>query len=275
MLLLGAAHADGWPFTEGGAGRVPEAMATEFRSLRGVIVTGHAIERLEQLPDHRFAIFDTSPGHLAAIAGDALPEGYRIRLGRYRHGAAVFKLDLAIEGEIPWTAGELAEAATVHLGGSLEELARSEGLVARGRVPDRPFVLLTQTSLFDRSRAPDGRNTVWAYCHVPNGSMVDMTEPILAQIERYAPGFRERILAISALGPKAFQAYNANYVGGDIAGGRTDLGQLFTRPTRRLIDPYATPNPGIFLGSASTPPGGGIHGMCGFHAAHSAMRRLG
>ena len=275
MLLLSAAHADGWPFPEGGAGRVPDTMAAELRSLGGTIVAGHAIERLEDLPGHRVAVFDTSPRQLAAIAGDRLPEGYRTRLGRYRHGAGVFKLDLAIEGSIPWTAGELAEAATIHLGGTLEELARSEGLVARGRVPDRPFVLLTQTSLFDRTRAPEGRNTVWAYCHVPNGSTVDMTEPILAQIERYAPGFRERILAIRAFGPRDFQAYNANYVGGDIAGGRTDLGQLFTRPTRRLIDPYATPNPRIFLGSASTPPGGGVHGMCGYHAAHSALRRLG
>jgi phytoene dehydrogenase-like protein len=275
MLLLAAAHADGWPFPEGGAGRLPEAMATAFRSFGGTIVVGQAIERLEQLPAHRVAIFDTSPTALAAIAGDALPDGYRTGLGRYRHGAGVFKLDLAIEGAIPWTAAELGEAATIHLGGTLEEVARSEGLVARGRVADRPFVLLTQTSLFDRSRAPEGQNTVWAYCHVPHGSTVDMTEPILRQIERYAPGFRERILAISALGPAELQAYNANYIGGDIAGGRTDLGQLFTRPTRRLINPYATPNPKLFLGSASTPPGGGVHGMCGYHAARSAMRRLG
>jgi phytoene dehydrogenase-like protein len=187
----------------------------------------------------------------------------------------VFKLDLAIEGTIPWTAGELAEAGTVHLGGTLEEIVRSEALVARGREPDRPFVLLTQASLFDRTRAREGRNTVWAYCHVPNGSTADMTEPILRQIERFAPGFRDRILATVATGPAQLEAYNTNNVGGDIAGGRLDLGQLFTRPTRRFIDPYATPDRSIFLGSASTPPGGGVHGMCGFHAAHSALRRLG
>jgi phytoene dehydrogenase-like protein len=274
MLLLAAAHADGWPFPEGGAGRVPEAMATELRSLGGTIVVDRAVEAYEDLPGHRVAVFDTSPGDLATIAGERLPPGYRDRLARYRHGAGVFKLDLAIDGAIPWTAGELAEAATIHLGGTFEELARSEGLVAKGREPDRPFVLLAQTSLFDRSRAPDGHNTIWAYCHVPNGSSVDMTDRILAQIERFAPGFRERILAISAQRPAALQAYNANYLGGDIAGGRMDLGQLFTRPTRRLIDPYGTPNPAIFLGSASTPPGGGVHGMCGYHAAHSAMRRL-
>jgi phytoene dehydrogenase-like protein len=249
-------------------------MARELRSLGGTIVVDRAIGSYDELPGHRIAVFDTAPGQLARIAGKRLPDRYRDQLGRYRHGAGVFKLDLAIAGAIPWTAGELVDAATIHLGGTFEELARSEGQVAKGREPDHPFVLLTQTSLFDRLRAPDSDNTVWAYCHVPNGSRVDMTERILGQIERFAPGFRDRILAVSARGPAELQAYSANYIGGDIAGGRMDLGQLFTRPTRRLIDPYATPNPSIFLGSASTPPGGGIHGMCGYHAAQSAMRRL-
>ena len=275
VVLLTAAHADGWPFPEGGADRVPELLAAELRDLGGTIVVGRRIDAYDDLPEHRVAVFDTAPRHLAAIAGDRLPAGYRARLERFRHGAGVFKLDLAIEGSIPWTAGELAEAGTVHLGGTLEEIARSEGLIARGREPERPFVLLTQTSPFDRTRAPEGRNTVWAYCHLPNGSTADMTEPILRQIERFAPGFRDRVLATVVTGPLQLEAYNANNVGGDIAGGRLDLGQLFTRPTRRFIDPYATPNRSIFLGSASTPPGGGVHGMCGFHAAHSALRRLG
>ena len=274
LVLLSAAHADGWPFPEGGAGRLPEAMSAELRALGGTIEVDRRVDRFEDLPAHRVAVFDVAPGALRRIAGDRLPDRYRRGLEEYRHGPAVFKLDLAIEGDIPWTAGELAEAGTVHLGGTFEEIARSEGLIARGRVADSPFVLLAQTSPFDRTRAPDGRNTVWAYCHVPNGSGADMTEPILRQIERFAPGFRERILASHATGPAALEAYNANNVGGDIAGGRMDLGQLFTRPTWRLLDPYATPNPSIFLASSSTPPGGGIHGMCGYRAAHSVLRRL-
>jgi phytoene dehydrogenase-like protein len=250
-------------------------MAAELRDLGGTIVTGRRIDTYDDLPGHRVSVFDTDPRQLAAIAGERLPAAYRARLQRFRHGAGVFKLDLAIEGQIPWTAAELADAGTVHLGGTLGEIARSEGLIAKGREPDRPFVLLTQTSGFDGTRAPEGRNTVWAYCHVPNGSTADMTERIVSQVERFAPGFRDRILAMAVTGPAQLEAYNANNVGGDIAGGRLDLGQLFARPTRRFLDPYATPNQSIFLGSSSTPPGGGIHGMCGFHAAHSALRRLG
>jgi phytoene dehydrogenase-like protein len=274
LVLLSGAHADGWPFPEGGAGRVPDLLATELRALGGSIVLERRIGTFADLPPHRVALFDVVPRHLATIAGNALPAAYRQRLERYRHGAGIFKLDLAIEGDIPWAAAELAEAGTVHLGGTFEEIARSEGLVARGRSADRPFVLLTQASRFDRSRAPEGRNTVWAYCHVPNGSTDDMTEPILGQIERFAPGSRERILSMVATGPAQLEAYNANNIGGDIAGGRQDLGQLFTRPTRRFIDPFATPNPSIFICSAATPPGGGVHGMCGYHGARSAMRRL-
>jgi phytoene dehydrogenase-like protein len=274
LVLLAGAHADGWPFPEGGASRVPDLLAAEFRALGGSVVLDRRIERMTDLPLHRVALFDVAPRNLAAIAGERLPDAYRQRLERYRAGAGVFKLDLAIDGGIPWTATEVADAGTVHLGGTLEEIARSEGLVARGREPDRPFVLLTQTSQFDRSRAPAGRNTVWAYCHVPNGSTADMTEPILAQIDRFAPGFRSRILASVATRPAQLEAYNPNNIGGDIAGGRQDLAQLFTRPTRRFLDPYATPDPSIFIGSASTPPGGGVHGMCGYHAARSALRRL-
>jgi phytoene dehydrogenase-like protein len=275
LVLLGGAHADGWPFPEGGAARLPELMADELRALGGSIVLGRRIGRHDELPAHRVALFDVMPKHLAAIAGAKLPAGYRRALERYRHGAGVFKVDLAIEGIIPWKAAELVDAGTVHLGGTFEEIARSEAAIARGQAPDRPFVLLTQTSQFDRTRAPEGRNTVWAYCHVPNGSDVDMTEPILRQIERFAPGFRERILATAVSGPAMLEVYNPNNVGGDIGGGRLDLGQLFTRPTRRFLDPYATPNRSIFLCSSATPPGGGVHGMCGFHAARSALSRLG
>ena len=273
LVLMGAAHADRWPFPEGGSGRLAEALSAELVARGGTIRTNLWIERFDQLPDHEVAIFDVAPRQLESIAGDHLPARYRAALRRFRHGAGIFKLDLAIDGMVPWLAGELAEAGTVHLGGTFEEIARSEGLVAADRVPDRPFVLLTQASLFDRTRAPEGRNTVWAYCHVPNGSVADMTEPILRQIERFAPGFRERILAIATTGPAEVEAYNPNNVGGDIAGGRLDISQLFTRPTGRFLDPYATPDRSIFLASAATPPGGGVHGMCGFHAARSALRR--
>jgi phytoene dehydrogenase-like protein len=275
LVMLSSAHADGWPFPEGGSGRLADALAAELAGAGGTIETGRTVTAFDDLPDHRVALFDTSPAALATIAGDRLPGGFRRRLERFRHGPGVFKLDLAIDGAIPWRADGLGEAGTVHLGGTFEEIARGEAAVAAGRVPDRPFVLLVQHGQFDPSRAPAGRQTVWAYCHVPNGSGADLSEPILAQIERFAPGFRERILATAIRTPADFEAANPNYVGGDIAGGRLDLGQLFTRPSLRLFDPYATPDPAIFLCSASTPPGGGIHGMAGWYAARSARRRLG
>jgi phytoene dehydrogenase-like protein len=275
LLLGAAAHLDGWPFPEGGAGRLPAALVAELTALGGRVETGRNVTSLADLPDHRVALFDTAPTTLSAVAGERLPDGYRRRLERYRHGPGVFKLDLAIDGPIPWRSPELLEAATIHLAGTLEETARSEAEVAAGRVPDRPFVLLVQASLFDPTRAPDGRHTVWAYCHVPNGSAEDAGGRILAQIERFAPGFRDRILASVATGPAAIEAYNPNYVGGDIASGRFDLRQLFTRPSLRILDPYATPDPTLFICSAATPPGGGVHGMCGVHAARSALRGLG
>jgi phytoene dehydrogenase-like protein len=275
LVMLGSAHVDGWPFPEGGSGRLAEALAAELVARGGRIETDRPVERIGDLPPHRVALFDVAPRSLATIAGDRLTGRYRSRLERYRYGPGVFKIDVALEGPIPWQAEGLDRAGTVHLGGTLEEIARAEAAVTAGRHPERPFVLLAQQSLFDPSRAPAGRHTVWAYCHVPNGSSVDMTEPILGQIERFAPGFRERILAVSTISPGELEAYNPNYVGGDIAGGRFDLGQLFTRPSLRLFDPYATPDPGIFLCSAATPPGGGVHGMAGWHAARSAIRRLG
>ncbi|HJW21984.1 MAG TPA: NAD(P)/FAD-dependent oxidoreductase [Candidatus Limnocylindrales bacterium] len=274
LLMLGSAHRDGWPFPAGGAGTLPVAMADELLSLHGDIDVLHPVGHLDELPAHGVAVFDTTPRQVVAIAGHRLPAGFARRLSRFRYGPGVFKLDLAIDGQIPWQAAELARAGTVHLGGTFEEIAASEAAVARGEVPERPFVLLAQLSLFDGSRAPAGRNTVWAYCHVPNGSAADMTDAILRQVERFAPGFRDRILATAASGPAALEAYNANDVGGDIAGGWNGLSQVFTRPSLRFYDPYSTPNPAIFLCSASTPPGGGVHGMAGFHAARSAARRL-
>jgi phytoene dehydrogenase-like protein len=274
LLMLASAHRDGWAFPSGGAAAIPAALTKELEALGGRIETGHAVAGMRDLPPHRAALFDVSARQLLEIAGERFTRRYRRALEAFRYGPGVFKLDIAIDGEIPWRAAELQRAGTIHLGGTLEEIARSESEVFGGRVPARPFVLLAQQSLFDRSRAPEGRNTVWAYCHVPNGSTADMSEAILGQIERFAPGFRERILASVSTSPAQLEAYNANDIGGDIAGGRLDLRQLFTRPAIR-IDPYSTPDPTIFLCSASTPPGGGVHGMCGLHAARSALRSLG
>jgi phytoene dehydrogenase-like protein len=274
LFLLASAHHDGWPFPAGGAGRITDALVRVLEGLGGEIVVRRPVRRLSDLPPHRVALFDLRPRQLVAIAGERLSPGERRTLTRFRHGPGVFKLDAALTGPIPWRAADLAAAGTVHVGGTFEEIARSEAEVARGRVPERPFVLVAQQSLFDPSRAPAGRHTLWAYCHVPNGSTADMTEPVLRQIERFAPGFRERVLAVSTLSPAALEAYNANDAGGDIAGGRQDWRQLLTRPSWRLRDPYATSHPSLFLCSASTPPGGGVHGMCGFHAARSALRRL-
>ncbi len=269
--LLG--HSVGWPFPRGGSQRLSDALASYLRALGGEIETGRRVESLAELGDTRAVLLDVTPRGLLALAGDRLPDRYRRGLERYRYGPGVFKLDWALDGPIPWRAEECARAATVHLGGTLEEIAASEAAPGQGEVVERPYVLLAQQSLFDPTRAPAGQHTAWAYCHVPNGSTVDMTERIEAQVERFAPGFRERILARSALGPAEIERYNANYVGGDINAGAATLSQLFTRPVAR-VSPYTTPLPGVFLCSASTPPGGGVHGMCGFHAAQAALRQL-
>jgi phytoene dehydrogenase-like protein len=274
LVMLASAHANGWPFPEGGAQRIADALAAELAALGGRIETGRPVARMEDLPAHRVALFDVAPRNLLKIAGDRLTGGYRRQLESYRPSAGVFKLDAALDGPIPWRAPRAGDAGTVHLGGSFEEIAASEAEVNAGRAPERPFVLVAQPSLFDPTRAPKGGHTLWAYCHVPHGSAADMTEPILRQIDRFAPGVRERILSIAATGPAALEAYNPNNAGGDIAGGRQDLRQLFTRPSWKIFDPYATSDPAIFLCSSSTPPGGGVHGMCGYHAAQSAERRL-
>ena len=273
LVMLATAHVDGWPLPIGGASRIADALAAELRALGGTIETDRPVASLGDLPPHRAALFDVDPRQLLAIAGPRLSAGYRRALRRFRPGPGTFKLDLALDGPIPWRATELTEAGTVHVGGTYDEIARAEAETARGRIPDRPFVLLAQQSRFDRTRVPGDGETVWAYCHVPNGSTADMTEPILGQIERFAPGFRDRILATTVTTPAELEAVNPNLRGGDIAGGRMDIRQLFTRPSLRVLDPYATSDPRIFICSASTPPGGGIHGMCGLHAARSALRR--
>jgi phytoene dehydrogenase-like protein len=228
------------------------------------------VSSLAELPTSGPIFFDVSPKELVRIAGDALPESYRRRLARFRYGPGVFKLDWALDAPIPWRAEACARAGTVHVGGSLAEIAASERAAWQGQHAERPYVLVAQQSLFDASRAPAGRHTGWAYCHVPHGSDRDMTEAIERQLERFAPGFRERVLARHRMSSADFERYNPNYVGGDINGGAADLDQIFFRPTRRLV-PYRTPNPRIFLCSASTPPGGGVHGMCGYHAARAAL----
>ncbi len=273
ISLLASAHAVGWPLPRGGSQKIVDALAAYLTAeLGGTIVTGRRVERLADLPPHRAALLDVTPRQMLAMAGERLGGTYAAQLRRYRYGPGSFKLDLAIEGPIPWRNPDLLRAGTVHLGGTAEEVAASERTVARGGISRRPFVLVAQQSLFDPSRAPEGRHTVWAYCHVPNGSRIDMTDAILGQIERFAPGFRDRVLAVHARGPAALEAENPNYVGGDINGGLQGLTQLFTRPAIRL-DPYATPDPRLFICSSSTPPGGGVHGLCGANAAASALHR--
>jgi phytoene dehydrogenase-like protein len=273
LVFAVTAHVEDWPVAAGGSEAIARALAGHLRSLGGVLETGRRVERLADLPQARVVLFDTSPDQLARIAGEALPAGYRRRLARYRYGPGVFKLDWALDGPIPWRDPRCREASTVHVGGTLEEICASERDMFHGRHCERPFLIVCQQSEFDPSRAPAGCHTGYAYCHVPHASTLDRTEAIEAQMERFAPGFRDRILARHAMSPDWLSRYNANYVGGAITGGVADAFQLFTRPVARL-DPYSTPNPRLFLCSAATPPGGGVHGMCGYWAAQSALERL-
>jgi phytoene dehydrogenase-like protein len=266
-------HAFGWPFPKGGSQKIADALASYLVSLGGEIFTGVRVESVEQVPRTRTVLFDVTPRQLLGIAGRHFTERYREGLKRYRYGPGVFKVDFALDGPVPWDAEDCGRAGTVHLGGTLDDVAAGEAAVSRGEHPERPFVLLAQQSLFDPTRAPEGKHTVWAYCHVPNGSGFDMTERIEAQIERFAPGFRERVLAKSAAGTADLERENANLVGGDINGGYMDLRQLFTRPVPRL-NPYSTPAKGLFICSSSAPPGGGVHGMSGYLAAKAALRYL-
>lgn len=270
-LVLGIlGHRVGWPMARGGSGQIGRAMAEHFCSLGGEIVTGNYVQSLDELPPVRATLLDVTPRQLLAMAGDSLPARYRRTLRNFRYGPGVCKVDWALSGPIPWTAPEAQRAGTVHLGSTLGEILLSEREVWWGRHPQHPYVLVAQQSLFDGTRAPEGKHTAWAYCHVPQGSAVDMTERIEAQIERYAPGFRDCILARNTRTAMEMARYNPNYIGGDINGGVQDLRQLYTRPAPRL-NPYSTPIPGVYLCSSSTPPGGGVHGMCGYHAARAAL----
>jgi phytoene dehydrogenase-like protein len=273
-LLLGLlAHAVGWPMARGGSQNIADTLAAHLRSLGGESMTNAPIRSLDDLPRVAAALFDVTPRQLVTIAGESLPAGYRDRLLRYRYGPGVCKVDYALDGPIPWAAAECFQAGTVHLGGTLEQIAAGEAAVWRGEHPAQPFVLLAQQTLFDPSRAPEGKHTAWAYCHVPHGSQVDMSAAIEAQIERFAPGFRQRILARSTRNAVAMEQHNPNYIGGDINGGVPNLRQIYTRPVARL-DPYSTPAAGVYLCSSATPPGGGVHGMCGYYAARSALHRM-
>lgn len=274
LLFAITAHVEDWPVAEGGSGAIPRALAGVLRGLGGRIETGRRIERLEELAGARVVLFDTSPAELARIAGDALPAGYRRRLARYRYGPGVFKLDWALDGSIPWRDAACRDASTVHVGGTLEEVCASERDMYAGRHAERPFLILCQQSEVDPTRAPEGRHTGYAYCHVPHGSTVDRSDAIERQVERFAPGFRDRILARHAMNSADLERYNPNYRGGAITGGVADALQLWNRPVTR-VDPYSTPNPRLFICSAATPPGGGVHGQCGYWAARSALASLG
>ncbi|MCU1251518.1 MAG: dependent oxidoreductase [Edaphobacter sp.] len=264
LFLMAAGHASGWPVVRGGAQALSDALASHLESLGGHIELSHEVTRL---PNADVVLADLTPRQLIQIAGPTLPRAYRRVLERFRYGAGAFKIDYALTSSIPWTAKECSRAATVHLGGTLEEIAASE----RHFTSEAPFVLLTQPSLFDPTRAPAGQHTAWAYCHVPNGSAVSRLEAIERQIERFAPGFQDCVLSRSISPPAALERRNPNLVGGDLSGGEMNLRQLLLRPAPSL---YRTPVPALFLCGASTPPGGGVHGMAGFHAAQAALRYL-
>jgi phytoene dehydrogenase-like protein len=271
-LMLGmAGHSVGWPFPRGGSQRISDALAACLRSLDGEIITGCRIENLAQIPHSRAILFDLTPRQLLKIAGDKLPASYRRCLEKFRYGPGIFKIDYALNAPIPWTSQSCSRAGTVHICGTIEEIALAERDTNEGKTPEKPFVLLAQPSLFDTTRCPQGFHIAWAYCHVSSGSTVDMTARIENQIERFAPGFREIILARHTSNCAQLEMKNANLVDGTISGGANDLGQLLARPIFSP-SPYRIPAKGFYLCSSSTPPGGGVHGMCGFHAAETAIR---
>jgi len=273
LVLTAAAHVFGWPIARGGSSSITAALLQCLKGAGGELRLNHCVRKRSDLPPARAYLFDVTPRQLLQIVGNELPEPYRRRLQRFRYGPGVYKLDWALSAPIPWRDSRCARAATVHLAGSLDDVSLAEAAVHAGQVAQQPFVLLVQPSLFDPSRAPPGLHTAWAYCHVPHGSEWDASDAIEATIERCAPGFRELILARASKDALQMEKYNPNYVGGDINGGEARLSQLFFRPLARL-DPYSTPVPDIFLCSSSTPPGGGVHGMCGYWAARSVARRV-
>lgn len=276
-LTLGVlAHAVGWPIASGGSQNIANALASFLGSLGGEILTGQVVTSLDGIPPTKNILFDLTPRQILKIAGELMPTGYRRKMSGYRYGPGVCKVDWALESPIPWKAAEVGRAATVHVGGTMEEISSAERAVWKGLHPERPFVLLAQQSLFDPERAPPGKHTAWAYCHVPHGSSQDVSRQIEEQVERFAPGFKDCILARSVLSAEQMEAYNPNYIGGDINGGVQDIQQLFTRPVLSLY-PYEIPtrrsigNKKLFICSSSTPPGGGVHGMCGYHAARAVL----
>lgn len=273
LVFAVTGHIRAWPCAQGGSHAVTKSLASYLRALGGRVETGCRVTSLDDLPDSKAVLFDLAPRQIAQICGDELPAGYRKRLGKYRYGPAAFKMDWALDGPIPWRNPACATASTVHVGGALDEIAASEKDMWEGRCSERPFLLVCQQSQMDPSRAPEGKHTGYAYCHVPAGSTVDMSGRIEAQIERFAPGFQDLILARHATAPADFAAYNECCIGGAITGGVADLGQLFTRPVARL-NPYTTPNPRFYICSSSSPPGGGVHGMCGYHSAQAALKRV-
>ena len=273
LILAMLGHAVGWPIVQGGSQRLAGAMQRYFMDLGGDIITGHSVTSLEDIPDTRALLFDLTPRQIINLASHRFPQSYRRQLQQYRYGPGVFKIDWALREPIPWRAAACRKAGTIHLGGMFEEIAASERAVSLGRHPDQPYTIVAQQSLFDSSRAPAGRQTAWAYCHVPHGSTIDMTGRIEAQVERFAPGFCELIQARHTLSAVDMEQHNPNYVGGDINGGVQDLRQLFVRPAMRLV-PYSTPDAQIFICSSATPPGGGVHGLCGLYAAEAVLKSL-
>lgn len=272
LMLALTVHASGWPVVRGGSEGLTRALVRYLEGLGGEVQSNSPVAGLGDLPPARVVLLDLTPRQVLQVAGEKLPGGYRAALGRYRYGPGVFKLDWALDGPIPWTSETCRRAGTVHIGGPISEVEASEDGAASGTPSPRPFVILVQATVCDPTRAPAGKHTAWAYCHVPNGSTLDMTAAIEDQVERFAPGFRQRVLARHATGTVAMEAYNANYVGGDINGGVQDWRQLFTRPVARPV-PYSTPDRSLYICSSSTPPGGGVHGMCGYWAARSALAR--
>jgi phytoene dehydrogenase-like protein len=271
LVLMTAAHLKGWPIPKGGSNQIANALTSYFISLGGKIETNFYVKSLEQLPSAHAVLLDVTPKQLLQIAGYRFSSIYKWQLERYRYGPGVFKVDWALDAPIPFTAGECRQAGTIHLGNTFAEIANGEQQIWDGKTPEKPFVLLAQPSIFDPSRAPQGKHTAWAYCHVPNGSKTDMTAIIENQVERFAPGFKDTILAKHTMDTTQMEEYNPNYIGGDINGGVIDIGQLFTRPALQC-SPYKTSAKGIYICSSSTPPGGGVHGMCGYHSAKRALR---
>ena len=271
LVFATSIHAVGWPVAKGGSASITNALAKYFESLGGVIETGNEVTDIESITESEVVLFDLTPKQIEKIAGSELPLPFRSKLLSYKYGPGTFKMDFALSEPVPWKNEGCRKAGTVHLGSTLEEITHSEAEVWKGNHPEKPYVLVTQQSLFDSTRAPEGKHTLWAYCHVPNGSDKDCSEEIIAQIERYAPGFRDTIISSHSMNAAQFESYNPNYIGGDINGGAQFFRQLIARPVMRW-DPYRLPTKGLYICSSSTPPGGGVHGMCGYHAAKSALK---